>query len=121
MEVRIFLTATAAIRNVGFSISVSDKRGDRCSTAPCSSGTKDCPDPGPHVVTCRIPSLPLSPGAYEMWLAVYEPGTTPDLIQWSRAGMIRIQVLEDPGPGAPAAPWRYAPLRVDHHWTLDGD
>lgn len=23
--------------------------------------------------------------------------------------------------GAPAAPWRYAPLRVSHHWALDDD
>jgi hypothetical protein len=79
VEVRIFLTSAAAVRDVGFSISVSDKRGGPlldCSMLERNKGLSL--SPGPHVVTCRIPSLPLSPGAYEMWLAVYEPGTTPD-------------------------------------------
>lgn len=123
VEIRIFLTAAATVRNVGFSISVSDKRGGPlldCSMLEREKGL--ALNAGPHVVTCRIASLPLSPGTYEVWLAVYEPATTPDLIQWSRAGAIRIQVLESPlEPGAPPTPWRYAPVRVDHHWTLDGD
>ena len=123
VEIRIFLTSTAAVRNAGFSISVSDKRGG--PLLDCSMLERDkglTLNAGPHVVTCRIASVPLSPGTYEVWLAVYEPATTAELIQWSRAGAIRIQLLDSPlEPGAPAAPWRYAPLRVVHQWALDGD
>jgi ABC-type polysaccharide/polyol phosphate transport system ATPase subunit len=123
VEIRIFLTAAAVVRQAGFAISVSDKRGG--PLLDCSMLERDkglALNPGPHVVTCRIASLPLSPGAYEVWLAVYEPATTAELIQWSRAGAIRIRLLDAPlEPGAAAAPWRYAPLRVTHHWALDGD
>lgn len=123
VEIRISLTAAAVVRNVGFSISVSDKRGGPlldCSMLEREKGV--ALNAGPHVVTCRIASLPLSPGTYEVWLAVYEPATTADLIQWSRAGAIRIRQLDlAVEPGAPAAPWRYAPVRVAHHWAVDSD
>lgn len=123
VELRIHVTAAALLPNAWFSISVNDGRPGfliHCSMLERAKGL--ALTPGHHVVRCRIESLPLSPGAYELWLAVRDEAAIADLIQWSRVGAIRIRHPDSPlGPSGLTAPWMYAPIKVAHHWSLDRD
>ena len=121
MDIRIHATAATILRNTRFSVCIGDTRG----LIGCFMGEQDAGlglTPGAHVVTCRMASIPLSPGTYYVWLAVHEPAPMAGLDQWSRASAFRIRPSELLARTEDlTSSWMQAPVRVPHSWSIDVD
>jgi homopolymeric O-antigen transport system ATP-binding protein len=120
VEIRIHATAATALRNTRFSICVADTR----ALIGCAMTEREAAlglTAGAHVVTCRVASVPLSPGTYEVWLSVHEPAATAGRDRWTRVGAFRIRPGEEPVLSTDlVGSWMEAPLRIPHTWGLDG-
>ena len=119
IEVRLSAVAEQPIKSPWFSLGVSDGRpGALIMCSMLERGQSFDLGPGEHVLACRIPSLPLGPRSYELWMSVRDASAAVDIVDWSCVGSVQIE--EDPREAAPnalSAPWMYGPVRVPFQWT----
>jgi hypothetical protein len=119
----LHVKVTEPIENCWVSVGLSDGRPGAlvlCSMLEQPRGVDL--DPGEHVVTCRLDSLPLGARTYEIWASVREATGSADLVDWTEVGSLRIAHTDAPtGPGGMTLPFMAGPVRVGHGWYLDGE